>query len=153
VQVSRTGLRSFVRRRFLEALSAGRTYQCDRSHPAVAEGGILFREIASVIGRRLNLPAVAKTREEADEHFGWFEQFAAGDLPASSEWTRKQLGWRPKKAGLLADVDQPYYFAVWRQWHDDCDGIDSAGAWHLELIFVNFSKISSGTARPALSCA
>jgi len=77
---------------------------------AVAEEGIPFREIASVIGRRLNLPVVSKTREEANEHFGWFARFPAGDLPASSEWTRERLGWQPKQPGLLADVDQPYYF-------------------------------------------
>jgi nucleoside-diphosphate-sugar epimerase len=77
---------------------------------AVAEDGIPFREIASVIGRRLNLPVVSKTQEEANEHFGWFAQFAAGDLPASSDWTRERLGWLPKQPGLMADVDQPYYF-------------------------------------------
>jgi hypothetical protein len=79
---------------------------------AVAESAIPFREIASVIGRRLNLPVVAKTMEEANEHFGWFARFAAGDLPASSEWTCERLGWQPKQPGLLADVDRPYYFAA-----------------------------------------
>jgi hypothetical protein len=90
----------------LEKSAAGVRYH------AVAEGGIAFREIASVIGRRLNLPVVSKTREEANEHFGWFAHFTAGDLPAPGEWTRKRLGWQPKQPGLLADVDQPYYFAA-----------------------------------------
>jgi len=79
---------------------------------AVAEAGIPFREIAAVIGRRLDLPVVSKTREEANEHFGWFAQFAAGDLPASSEWTRERLGWVPNQPALLADIDQPNYFAA-----------------------------------------
>jgi hypothetical protein len=65
-----------------------------------------------VIGRRLDLPVVSKTREEANEHFGWFAQFAAGDLPASSEWTRERLGWAPNQPALLADIDQPNYFAA-----------------------------------------
>jgi nucleoside-diphosphate-sugar epimerase len=81
-------------------------------HHAVAEAGIPFREIASVIGRRLNLPVMSKTLEQAYEHFGWFAQFAAGDLPASSERTRERLGWQPKQPGLLADIAQPYYFAA-----------------------------------------
>jgi hypothetical protein len=51
---------------------------------AVADQGILFQEIVSVIGRRLNVPVVSKTPEEAKQHFGWFAQFAAVDLPASS---------------------------------------------------------------------
>jgi len=79
---------------------------------AVAEAGIPFREIAAVIGRRLDLPVVSKTREEANEHFGWFAQFATGDLPASSEWTRERLGWAPNQPALLADIDQPNYFAA-----------------------------------------
>jgi nucleoside-diphosphate-sugar epimerase len=66
---------------------------------AVAEAGIPFREIASLIGRRLNLPVVSKTREQAIEHFGWFAQFAAGDLPASSERTRQRLGLAAGAAG------------------------------------------------------
>jgi nucleoside-diphosphate-sugar epimerase len=77
---------------------------------AVAEAGIPFREIASLIGRRLNLPVVSKIREQANEHFGWFAQFAAGDLPASSERTRERLGWQPKQPGLLADLDEAHYF-------------------------------------------
>ena len=79
---------------------------------AVAEAGIPFREIASVIGRRLNLPVASKTGEQAIEHFGWLAQFAAADLPASSERTRERLGWQPRQPGLLADVDQPCYFAA-----------------------------------------
>jgi|SRR5580692_788770 nucleoside-diphosphate-sugar epimerase len=95
-----------VYRLALEKSAAGVRYH------TVAEAGIPFREIASVIGRRLNLPVVSKSREEASEHFGWFAQFAAGDLPVSSEWTRKRLGWVPKRPGLLADIDQPYYFGA-----------------------------------------
>jgi nucleoside-diphosphate-sugar epimerase len=78
---------------------------------AVAEEGIPFKEIAAVIGRRLDLPIVAKTKEEAADHFGWFAMFAGMDLPASSVRTRKLLGWEPKQPGLLADIDHPSYFA------------------------------------------
>jgi hypothetical protein len=37
--------------------------------------------IAGVIGRRLNVPVVAKSPEEAAEHFGWFAMFAGIDAP------------------------------------------------------------------------
>ena len=79
---------------------------------AVAEEGIPFREIAAVIDRRLNLPVVAKTKEEAAAHFGWFAMFAGMELAASSSRTRAQLGWEPKQPGLLADMDHPSYFEV-----------------------------------------
>jgi nucleoside-diphosphate-sugar epimerase len=78
----------------------------------VAEVGIAFREIADVIGRRLNVPVVSKTPEEAAAHFGWFAHFAALDIPSSSEKTRKLTGWQPKHPGLIADIDQPGYFGV-----------------------------------------
>jgi len=77
---------------------------------AVGDEGIPFREIASVIGRRLNVPVASKTPEEAKEHFGWFAQFAAADIPASSQWTRERLGWRPRQLALIADLDAPHYF-------------------------------------------
>jgi nucleoside-diphosphate-sugar epimerase len=79
----------------------------------VADEGIAFREIAEVIGRRLNVPVAAKTPEEAAEHFGWFAHFAALDCPASSEKTKKLLEWQPTQPGLIADLDQSTrYFAA-----------------------------------------
>jgi nucleoside-diphosphate-sugar epimerase len=76
----------------------------------VGEEGIPFRDIAGVIGRRLNVPVVSKTPEEATEHFGWFSHFAALDSPASSTKTREQLGWRPTRVGLTADLERGSYF-------------------------------------------
>jgi nucleoside-diphosphate-sugar epimerase len=77
---------------------------------AVAEEGVSFRQIAEVIGRRLDVPAVSLAREEAAEHFGWFAMFAGFDIPTSSEHTRTLLGWQPQQPGLLADIDHPAYF-------------------------------------------
>lgn len=89
------------------ALEAGAT--APRYH-AVADEGVPFRDIASVIGRRLGVPVVSRTSEEAASHFGWFAHFAAMDARASSAWTQAQLGWRPQQPGLLADLDQSSYF-------------------------------------------
>jgi nucleoside-diphosphate-sugar epimerase len=82
----------------------------ERFH-AVAEEGVPFLEIAEVIGRRLNIPVVSKSPDEAAKHFGWFAMFAGIDAPASSARTRAELGWRPEQPGLIADVDHPAYFA------------------------------------------
>jgi nucleoside-diphosphate-sugar epimerase len=78
---------------------------------AVAEQGVPFKEIAEVIGRRLNVPVVSMPPEEAAGHFGWFATFAGFDVPAASERTRSLLGWKPEQLGLIADVDHPAYFA------------------------------------------
>jgi nucleoside-diphosphate-sugar epimerase len=77
---------------------------------AVADAGVPFTEIAQVIGRRLNIPVVSKSSEEASDHFGWFAHFAALDCPASSAQTQEQLRWRPTQASLIPDIDQPSYF-------------------------------------------
>jgi nucleoside-diphosphate-sugar epimerase len=79
-------------------------------HHGVAEEGVPFREIAGVIGRRLNVPVVGKSPAEAAAHFGWFAHFAAIDSPASSQRTRELLGWQPTHPGLIADLDRPSYF-------------------------------------------
>ncbi len=88
----------------LEKANAGVRYH------GVAEEGIAFRDIAEVIGRRLNLPVVARSPEEAANHFGWFAHFAALDCPASSKLTQDRLGWRPVQPSLLADLERGRYF-------------------------------------------
>ena len=88
----------------LEKGSAGSRYH------GVADQGVLFRDIARMIGRRLNVPLVSKSPEEAAEHFGWISHFASIDCPASSAQTQEELGWRPTHASLISDIDRPAYF-------------------------------------------
>ncbi|MEU6847088.1 SDR family oxidoreductase [Streptomyces sp. NPDC046716] len=76
----------------------------------VAEEGVPLRDIAAVIGRRLDVPVVRLTPEEAREHFGWFAGFASMDVRASSERTRTSLGWQPTGPTLLADLEDAGYF-------------------------------------------
>jgi hypothetical protein len=78
---------------------------------AIAEERIPFRHIADVIGRRLNVLVISKSPDEAAAHLGWFTMFAGIDAPASSERTRTLLDWDPTQPGLIADIDQPAYFA------------------------------------------
>jgi nucleoside-diphosphate-sugar epimerase len=78
---------------------------------AVDDEGVPFKQIAEVIGRRLGVPVVSRTPEEAGDHFGWFARFAAMDAPTSSARTRSALGWKPEQPGLIADLDRPDYFS------------------------------------------
>ena len=79
---------------------------------AIAEEGIPVKEIAEVIGRRLNIPVVSKSQDDAAEHFGWFAMFIGLDAPASSARTREILGWEPTGPTLFQDMADPAYFAV-----------------------------------------
>jgi nucleoside-diphosphate-sugar epimerase len=84
----------------LEKNEAGAKYH------GVAEEGVPMRDIAEAIGRRLKLPVKSISAEEASAHFGWLAMFAARDLLASSEKTRKKLGWNPTGPGLIADLEE-----------------------------------------------
>jgi nucleoside-diphosphate-sugar epimerase len=77
----------------------------------VADEGIALRDIAAIIGERLNLPVVSKTPEEAADHFGWMARFVALDMPASSTLTQQQLNWHPSHPSLLADLEHGDYFS------------------------------------------
>jgi nucleoside-diphosphate-sugar epimerase len=69
----------------LESAPAGTSWH------AVADEGDAVRDIAAVIGRRLNLPVEAVP----EENFGPFGPIFAMDQPASSARTRDALGWHP----------------------------------------------------------
>jgi nucleoside-diphosphate-sugar epimerase len=71
---------------------------------AVAERGIMLRDIAEAIGDQLGLPSRSVTGDEAARHFGWLARFISVDNETSSDLTRDALGWRPQHPGLLADL-------------------------------------------------
>ncbi len=79
----------------LESAPAGTTWH------AVADEGDKVRDIAAVVGRRLDLPVAAVP----EESFGPFGPIFAMDQPASSTHTRDALGWRPTHVSLLADLE------------------------------------------------
>jgi hypothetical protein len=59
----------------------------------------------------LNVPLVSIPAEKAGEHFGvFFGHAATQDMPGSSEWTRKTLGWEPTGSGLIEDLTNMKYF-------------------------------------------
>jgi nucleoside-diphosphate-sugar epimerase len=88
----------------LEKGSTGRRYH------GIGDEGVLFRDIARVIGRHLNVSIASKSPEEAVGHFGWMSHFVSIDCPASSAQTQEQLGWRPTHASLIADINRLAYF-------------------------------------------
>ncbi|AEX51501.1 nucleoside-diphosphate-sugar epimerase [Rahnella aquatilis CIP 78.65 = ATCC 33071] len=77
---------------------------------ASAEEGVPFREIATMIGKHLNLPVISKNAQEAAAHFSWFAHFASLNNPTSSQITRHVLGWKPTHQDLLTDIDTAGYF-------------------------------------------
>jgi nucleoside-diphosphate-sugar epimerase len=76
----------------------------DAKYHAVAEGGVALRDIAQAIARRLCLPVRSIDTGQAGQVFGWMAGFAAHDVPASSELTRRWLGWEPEGPSLLEDL-------------------------------------------------
>jgi nucleoside-diphosphate-sugar epimerase len=77
---------------------------------AVAEEGVPFRQIATAIGQGLHVPTVSKNVQDAAAHFSWFTHFASMDFAASSEQSRKILGWEPSQPGLFDELIPGIYF-------------------------------------------
>jgi nucleoside-diphosphate-sugar epimerase len=78
-------------------------------YQAVAEEGVTVKDIATAIGRGLNVPIVSISQEQAQEHFGFFGFFVGRDAPASSAKTRAKLGWNPTGPSLLTDLANMNY--------------------------------------------
>jgi len=68
---------------------------------AVDDEGDAVRDIAAVIGRRLNVPV----QSVAPETYGPLGAIFAADQPASSTHTRKALDWEPTHPRLLEDLE------------------------------------------------
>ena len=87
----------------LEKGTAGARYH------AVAEEGVPLKDIATAIGRGLNVPALSISPEQAQEHFGFLGFFAGRDAQTSSAQTRAKLGWNPTGPDLLTDLGNMRY--------------------------------------------
>jgi nucleoside-diphosphate-sugar epimerase len=87
----------------LENGTAGARYH------AVAEGGVPLKDIATAIGRGLNVPVTSISQGQAQEHFGFLGFFAGRDAPVSSVQTREKLGWNPTGPALLTDLNNMNY--------------------------------------------
>jgi len=87
----------------LEKGTAGARYH------AVAEEGVALKDIATAIGRGLNVPVHSISQELAQEHFGFLGFFAGRDTLASSVQTRAKLGWNPTGPSLLTDLGNMRY--------------------------------------------
>ncbi len=68
---------------------------------AVADEGDAVRDIATVIGRRLELPVETVPQET----YGPLGPIFAADQPSSSTHTQEALGWEPTHPGLLEDLE------------------------------------------------
>ena len=76
---------------------------------AVAEEGVPLKDIATAIGRGLNVPVISISQEQAQEHFGFLGFFAGRDAHISSTQTRARLGWNPTGPSLLTDLGNMNY--------------------------------------------
>jgi nucleoside-diphosphate-sugar epimerase len=87
----------------LEKGTAGARYH------AVAEEGVALKDIATAIGRGLNVPVISIAQGQAQEHFGFLGFFAGRDPLTSSAQTRAKLGWNPTGPTLLTDLGNMRY--------------------------------------------
>lgn len=80
------------------------------TYHAAGEEGVSLRLIAEAVGKGLQVPTESIAAEKAGNHFGaFFGHACAMDMPASSEWTQKALGWKPDGPGLIEDLENMKY--------------------------------------------
>jgi hypothetical protein len=75
--------------------------------PRGRDEGVAIRDMAQVIGRKLQLPV----GPVAADRLGFLGPILNVDQPASSAHTREVLGWAPTHPGLLADLEAGFYTA------------------------------------------
>jgi nucleoside-diphosphate-sugar epimerase len=71
---------------------------------AVGEGGVTSKNIMETLSKRLGLPAVSISPEEAAAVYGFLGHFMNLDSPTSNTKTRERLGWNPTGPTLLEDL-------------------------------------------------
>jgi len=76
---------------------------------AIGEDAVPLKAVAEVVGRKLDLPVVDLTADEAIEQFTWLGRFLAVDSTASSAITQEAFGWKPTHPTLLEDLEAGYY--------------------------------------------
>jgi len=80
------------------------------TYHAAQEEGVSLRDIAQTIAKGLKVPLISIPAEKAVEHFGiFFGRAVTQDMPASSAWTRKTLGWEPTGPRLIEDLTNMQY--------------------------------------------
>lgn len=78
---------------------------------AVQDEEISGKEIAEVIGQRLNLATKSVEAGDAVAAMGFVGMALQRDSPTSGAVTREKLGWEPKEVGLLEDLKtSDWYF-------------------------------------------
>jgi nucleoside-diphosphate-sugar epimerase len=80
-------------------------------HP-IHDTGVPIKDIATVIGRHLDVPVESIPADRAAEHFAWMAGFIGFDNPMSSEITRTTYNWTPTGPTLIDDLEAGHYFEV-----------------------------------------
>lgn len=75
----------------------------------ISENAIEVKNIAELIGEKVNVPVKSVAGEELNKHFNWMSHFISADSPATNLKTKEQLGWEPVHIGLLQDMEQNYF--------------------------------------------
>ncbi|WP_328833910.1 MULTISPECIES: SDR family oxidoreductase [unclassified Streptomyces] len=80
----------------------------------VAETGVTMKSIAETIARKLDLPTIALTPDQAAGHFisPFMARVYGLDAPVSSSFTQELLGWSPTHPTLLEDLEYGDYFTA-----------------------------------------
>ena len=87
----------------LEGGQAGSLYH------AIAEPGVLVRDIVGTINKHLNVSTKSLSFKDAENVLGFMAIVESRDCYASSEKTQTELEWHPAGPGLIDDMEENYF--------------------------------------------
>ncbi|GAA5856144.1 hypothetical protein JCM8547_003001 [Rhodosporidiobolus lusitaniae] len=79
-------------------------------HAVGDDDGLSFFDLASTIGRKLDVSVKQVGDDEVQAHFGQLKMFATLNVRVSNVKTKEVLGWQPSKPTLKHDLEAGFYF-------------------------------------------
>ncbi|GAA6008500.1 hypothetical protein JCM10207_007135 [Rhodosporidiobolus poonsookiae] len=78
-------------------------------HASNEEDGLALKDMAAIMGKRLDVPVKSIAQDEAGAHFGWLAMFTGLNVRVASKKTREELGWKPVRSTLREDLEAGLY--------------------------------------------
>jgi nucleoside-diphosphate-sugar epimerase len=103
--------------------------QAGKAYHAIDEEAVSLKDLANLIGRKLDIPVRGVSFAEAQKELGFLGGILAANTVVSSKKTREELDWSPKEIGYLEDVEKHYFGGDLAPHASEGTMAGASGAW------------------------